>query len=208
MQSLQCLHKPREPAGESSCPACSGLKFLFRKEKTTVISNIGGFRRPAVGRSVVSTRLGIVAANHPLAAAAGVRMLERGGNAVDAAIAANAMNGLLEPASNGIGGDLFVLYNDAKTGRTVGLNASGWSPAGLDADRLRSSGFTTMPDTGIHTVTVPGAVAGWDALRSRLGKLSFAEILAPAIHYAKEGFPVTEIIAQGWADCADRLHKS
>src|SRR6185295_7649788 len=104
-------------------------------------SNTATPRRPLVGRSVVSTRLGIVAANHPLAAAAGVRMLERGGNAIDAAIAANAMNGLLEPASNGIGGDLFVLYNDAKTDKTVGLNASGWSPAGLHADFLRERGF-------------------------------------------------------------------
>jgi gamma-glutamyltranspeptidase/glutathione hydrolase len=161
-----------------------------------------------VGRSVVSTRLGIVAANHPLAAAAGVRMLERGGNAIDAAIAANAMTGLLEPASNGIGGDLFVLYNEAKSGKTVGLNASGWSPGGLHANLLRAKGFTVMPDTGIHTVTVPGAVAGWDALRSRYGTLALAEILAPAIHYAREGFPVTEVVAQGWADCADRLRES
>ena len=161
--------------------------------------------RPAVGRSVVSTTLGIVAANHPLAAAAGVDMLQRGGNAVDAAIAANAMMGLLEPASNGIGGDLFVLYNEAKTGRTFGLNAGGWSPAGVSAELLRASGFEYMPPMGIHTVTVPGAVAGWCALRTRFGSLPLAEILAPAIHYAEEGFPVTEIVAQGWANCAERL---
>lgn len=161
--------------------------------------------RPTVGRSVVSTTLGIVAANHPLAAAAGVDMLQRGGNAVDAAIAANAMMGLLEPASNGIGGDLFVLYNEAKTGRTFGLNAGGWSPARLSAELLRSGGLDYMPPTGIHTVTVPGAVAGWCALRARFGTLPLAEILAPAIHYAEEGFPVTEIVAQGWTNCADRL---
>src|SRR5262245_45252580 len=133
-------------------------------------------RRPFVGRSVVSSTLGIVAANHPLAAAAGVRMLERGGNAADAAIAANATMGLVEPASNGIGGDLFVLYNEARSGKTFGLNASGYAPAGLSAEFLRSKGISTMPSTGIHTVTIPGAVAGWDALRARFGTMPLAEL--------------------------------
>src|SRR5262245_31308050 len=165
-------------------------------------------QRPLVGRSVVSSKLGIVAANHPLAAAAGVNMLERGGNAVDAAIAANAMMGLLEPASNGIGGDLFVLYNEAKTGKTFGLNAGGWAPAGLSADFMRARGFDAMPAAGIHTVTVPGTVAGWDALRRRFGTLSLADLLAPAIHYAEEGFPVTEIVAQGWSNASERLNES
>jgi gamma-glutamyltranspeptidase/glutathione hydrolase len=147
-----------------------------------------------------------VAANQPLAAAAGVDMLQRGGNAVDAAIAANAMMGLLEPASNGIGGDLFVLYNEAKTGKSIGLNASGWAPSGLNAHVLRARGFLDMPPTGIHTVTVPGAVAGWAALRSRFGRLSLADLLAPAIHYAEEGFPVTEIVARGWENCSESLY--
>ena len=164
-------------------------------------------RRPRVGRSVVATQLGIVTANHPLAAAAGVRMLERKGNAIDAALAANAMMGLLEPASNGVGGDLFVLYNEAKTGTTFGLNASGPAPAGLTSDLLRAKGFTEMPATGIHTVTVPGAVAGWDALRTRFGTLPLQEILAPAIHYAEEGFPVTEIVAQGWLNSVEKLRE-
>lgn len=162
-------------------------------------------QRPIVGRSVVMTKSGIVAANHPAAAAAGVRMLDRGGNAIDAAIAANAMMGVVEPASNGIGGDLFVLYNQANTGTTYGLNASGWSPAGQSAAALRARGSIEMPSTGIDTVTVPGAVAGWDALRSRFGTLPLKHLLAPAIHYAEEGFPVTEIVAQGWAHCAERL---
>ena len=168
--------------------------------------NSGESQRPLVGRSVVSTQLGIVAANHPLAAAAGVDMLQRGGNAVDAAIAANAMMGLLEPASNGIGGDLFALYNESKSGKSFGINASGWSPARLNADILRAQGILDMPPTGIHTVTVPGAVAGWDSLRSRFGTLPFADLLAPAIHYAEAGFPVTEIVARGWENCAERLH--
>ena len=129
----------------------------------------GTISRPRVGRSVVSTQLGIVAANHPLAAAAGVDMLQRGGNAVDAAIAANAMMGLVEPASNGIGGDLFVLYNEARTGKTFGLNASGGHPPRSARTSCELKGFLEMPATGIHTVTVPGAVAGWDALRDRFG---------------------------------------
>ena len=166
----------------------------------------GELHRPRVGRSVVSTQLGIVAANHPLAAAAGVNMLERGGKAIDAAIAANAMTGLVEPASNGIGGDLFVLYNEAKTGKSVGLNASGWSPAGLSAEVLRAQRALEMPATGIHTVTVPGAVAGWCALHSRFGVLPFSKLFAPAIHYAEEGFPVTEVVARGWENCAERLY--
>jgi gamma-glutamyltranspeptidase/glutathione hydrolase len=146
-----------------------------------------------------------VAYNHPLATAAGVRMLERGGNAADAAIAANAMMGLVEPASNGIGGDLFVLYHDATSDKTFGLNASGYAPAGMSVEFLRENGFTAMPSGGIHSVTVPGAVAGWDALRSRFGSLSFAELLAPAIAYAEQGFPITEVVAEGWAHCAERL---
>jgi gamma-glutamyltranspeptidase/glutathione hydrolase len=151
--------------------------------------------RPVVGRSVVSTRFGIVAATHPLAARAGVEMLERGGNAVDAAIAANAAIGLMEPAMNGIGGDLFVMYREPKSGTIYALNASGWSPAALSAAYLRSRGLGM---SGIHTVTVPGAVAGWDALRSRFGTKPFSELLTPAIYYAKEGFPLTEVIADGW----------
>jgi gamma-glutamyltranspeptidase/glutathione hydrolase len=136
-----------------------------------------------------------VAATHPLAARAGVEMLERGGNAVDAAIAANAAIGLMEPAMNGIGGDLFVLYQEPKSGTIHGLNASGWSPAALTAKYLLSRGQGL---SGIHTVTVPGAVAGWDALRSRFGTKPFSEILAPAIFYAEQGFPLTEVIADGW----------
>jgi gamma-glutamyltranspeptidase / glutathione hydrolase len=154
--------------------------------------------RPVVGRSVVSTQLGIVAASHPLAARAGVEMLERGGNAVDAAIAANATIGLMEPAMDGIGGDLFVIYYEAKTGKTYGLNSSGWAPSGMTVEFLRSRGQTRMPANGIYSVTVPGAVAGWDALRSRFGTKPFSELLAPAIYYADNGFPLTEVIAAGW----------
>src|SRR5205814_2738562 len=120
-----------------------------------------------VGRSKVATKYGIVAASQPLAAQAGVQILERGGNAVDAAIATNAVMALVEPHYNGIGGDLLAIYYEARTGKLYGLNAAGWAPAGLTPEFLRSKGITRMPGSGIHTVTVPGAVAGWDALRAR-----------------------------------------
>ncbi len=154
---------------------------------------------PMVGRSVVATEFGIVAASQPLAARAGVEMLERGGNAVDAAIAANATIGLMEPTGNGIGGDLFVIYYEAETGRTYGLNSSGWSATGLSAQFLRSRGETRMPRRTIYSVTVPGVVAGWDALRSRFGTKPFSELLAPAIYYAENGFPLSEVIAGAWS---------
>src|SRR5213083_288633 len=112
-----------------------------------------------VGRSKIATKFGIVAASQPLAARAGVQILERGGNAVDAAIATNAVMGLVEPQSNGIGGDVFAIVYEAKTGAIHGLNSCGWAPAGLSAEFLTQQGVTAMPQSGIHTVTVPGAVA-------------------------------------------------
>jgi gamma-glutamyltranspeptidase/glutathione hydrolase len=157
------------------------------------------------GRSRVATTYGIVAASSPLAAQAGVQILESGGNAVDAAIAANAVLGVVEPQSNGIGGDLFAIVYEAKTGRLYGLNASGWTPRALSAATLTSAGVAEMPRTGIHTVTVPGAVAGWESLRARLGTQPFATLLAPAIRYADEGFPVSDVIAAHWATYAAKL---
>ncbi len=162
-------------------------------------------RKPVVGRSVVTTEYGIVAASQPLAARAGVQILERGGNAIDAAIAANATLGLMEPTGNGIGGDLFAIVYWAKTGEILGLNSSGWAPSGLTVELLASKGIETMPQRGIYSVTVPGVVAGWNALRSRLGNLPFSDILAPAIHYAENGFPLSEVIARGWARSQEML---
>jgi gamma-glutamyltranspeptidase/glutathione hydrolase len=153
---------------------------------------------PVVGRSVVATTFGIVAASQPLAARAGVQILERGGNAIDAAIAANSTIGLMEPTGNGIGGDLFILYYEAKTGTVHGLNASGWAPSGLTPELLASKGHKTMPQRGIYSVTVPGVVAGWDAMRTKFGTKPFSELLAPAIYYAENGFPLSERIASGW----------
>jgi gamma-glutamyltranspeptidase/glutathione hydrolase len=157
-------------------------------------------------RSQVMSKQGIVATEHPLASQAGAMILAHGGNAVDAAIAANAVMGLVAPMSNGIGGDLFAIVFEAKTGRIYGLNASGWAPKNLTIDFLKSNnliekdaaGDPIMPKKGIHTVTVPGAVDGWFALQKRFGSKSIADLLAPAIHYADEGFPITEMVAGRW----------
>src|SRR5215212_746022 len=130
-----------------------------------------------VGRSRVATKYGIVAASQPLAARAGVQVLEQGGNAVDAAIAANAVMGLVEPQSNGIGGDLFAIVYEAATGTLHGLNSHGWAPRALTPAVLKSRGLAAMPANGIHTVTVPGCVAGWDALRTRFGSLPMEDLL-------------------------------
>ena len=153
---------------------------------------------PVPGRSVVATRYGIVASSQPLASMAGIQMLEQGGNAVDAAIATNAVVGVTEPTGNGIGGDLFVIAYEAKSGKLSGLNASGWSPKGLTPEFMASQGISEMPHHGIHSVTVPGVVAGWAALRERLGTLPLSTLLAPAIAYAEEGFPVAEVTAGLW----------
>jgi gamma-glutamyltranspeptidase/glutathione hydrolase len=159
-------------------------------------------------RSMVISQYGIVAAEQPLAARAGTAVLERGGNAVDAAVAANAVMGLVAPMMNGIGGDLFAIVYDARAGKVYGLNASGWAPKGLTPEFLRGKGQRWMPSSGIHSVTVPGAVAGWDALLSRFGRKPFAEVLAPAIAAAKAGFPVTEIFADDWVGTADYVGRN
>jgi gamma-glutamyltranspeptidase/glutathione hydrolase len=159
------------------------------------------------GRSMVISRNGIVAAESPLAAQAGARMLERGGNAVDAAIAANAMMGVVAPMMNGIGGDLFVIYYDAKSGKLYGLNASGWAPKGLSIEFLRQQGFTEMPQFGVHAITVPGVVDGWQKLAERFGRKKLGEDLGPAMRTAQEGFPVTELTAGFWDASAELLQK-
>jgi gamma-glutamyltranspeptidase/glutathione hydrolase len=122
-------------------------------------------------------------------------------------VAANAVMGVVAPMANGMGGDLFAIVYEAKTGKLYGLNASGWAPGGLTPEFLRSKGFSTMPQSGIHSVTVPGVVDGWDKLLKRFGRKRLPEVLAPAIRYAEEGFPVTEIFAGYWADRAAKLRR-
>jgi gamma-glutamyltranspeptidase/glutathione hydrolase len=156
-------------------------------------------------RSMVISRDGIVAAESPLAAQAGVKILEHGGNAVDAAIAANAAMGVVAPMMNGIGGDLFVIVYDVKANKLYGLNASGYAPKDLTIDLLRRKGLRDMPQSGIFPVTVPGAVEGWQKLADRFGRKKLAEDLAPAIRLAQDGFPVAELTAAVWATSIDLL---
>ena len=150
------------------------------------------------GRSVVTTQYGIVATSQVSASQAGARILEQGGSAIDAAIAANAVLNVTEPNSNGLGGDLFAIYWEAKTGKLYGLNASGWSPKTLTIEHLHSKGITAMPQDGIDSVTVPGVVDGWSKLHARWGKLPWRQLFQPAIFYAAHGFPVAEIIHAWW----------
>jgi gamma-glutamyltranspeptidase/glutathione hydrolase len=157
------------------------------------------------GRSMVISRNGIVAAESPLAAQAGVRILERGGNAVDAAIATNAMMGVVEPMMNGIGGDLFAIVYDAKANKLYGLNASGWAPKGLTIEYLQKQRIRGMPQQGVNSITVPGAVDGWQKLADKFGRKKLAEDLAAAIRTAQDGFPVPEWTAAYWAAEVDYL---
>jgi gamma-glutamyltranspeptidase / glutathione hydrolase len=161
----------------------------------------------STGRSMVVTRYGIVATSHVQASVAGAQVLERGGSAVDAAIAANAVLGVTEPMMNGIGGDLFAIYWEAKTGKLYGLNASGWAPRGLTIAHIKAEDATEMPLGGIDSVTVPSAVAGWNALHERFGRLAWKDLFQSAIFYAEDGYPVPEIIQSYWSDAADWVAK-
>jgi len=156
-------------------------------------------------RSMVISRSGIVAAESPLAAQAGARILERGGNAVDAAIATNAVMGVVSPMMNGIGGDLFAIVYDAKAKTLYGLNASGWAPKGLTIEYLQKQGLREMPQSGVNAITVPGAVEGWQKLADKFGRKKLGDDLEVAIELAKSGFPVTEWVSVYWATNVDYL---
>jgi len=147
-------------------------------------------------RPLIVTKYGIVSASNFLASLAGAKILEQGGNAVDAAIAANAMTGLTQPFVNGIGGDLFAIMYEAKTGKLYGLNSSGWTPKALTIEALKAKGIEKLDPIGVHSITVPGCVAGWEALRKRFGTKPFSELLASAIFYAEEGFPLSVVSAR------------
>lgn len=154
--------------------------------------------QPFATRSEVIATHGMVATSHPLATQIGLDVLKKGGSAVDAAIAANAALGLMEPVSNGVGGDLFAIVWDAKTKKLYGYNGSGRSPKSLTLKWFQDHAYKAIPPTGPLPVSVPGAVDGWFALHDRFGKLPMKQVLAPTIAYAREGFPVTELIAYYW----------
>ena len=154
---------------------------------------------PDQGRSMIVSKYGIVATPQFLASQAGAKILEAGGNAVDAAIAANAVVGITEPYVNGMGGDLFAIVYIAKTGKLYGLNSSGWTPKALTIEHMKSKGVVDKLDPiGVDAITVPGCVAGWDALRTRFGTMPFTKLLAPATYYAENGFPLAEYNARAW----------
>ncbi|WP_372948939.1 gamma-glutamyltransferase [Mariniphaga sp.] len=158
-------------------------------------------------RSEVIAQNGMACTSQPLATQVALDILKSGGNAIDAAIAANAALGLMEPTGNGIGGDLFAIVWDAKTQKLFGLNASGRSPYELTLDYFKENGYEKIPSHGALSVSVPGCVDGWFELHSKFGKLSMADILEPAINYARNGFPVSELIAHYWQSNSRILQK-
>jgi gamma-glutamyltranspeptidase/glutathione hydrolase len=178
------------------------MNFSIRIAVALLLTSFMSAQDRSNARSMVITRYGIVATSHVQASVAGAEILARGGSAVDAAIAANAVLGVTEPMMNGIGGDLFAIYWEAKTGKLYGLNASGWAPRGLTIAHIKARDATAMPLGGIDSVTVPGAVAGWNALHERFGHLAWKDLFQSAIFYAEDGYPVPEIIASYWNDSA------
>ncbi len=173
--------------------------------------SMAGYDRPGSNpkqsRSVVLGKHGMVATSHPLAAQVGLDVLRADGNAVDAAIAVNAMLGVVEPMSCGIGGDLFAIYWDSKTQKLYGLNASGRSPYRLSRQVFAERQLGRIPVDGPLSWSIPGCVSGWEELQSRFGTRPLSDLLTPAIQTADEGFPVTEVIASYWRGSERQLHK-
>ncbi len=175
------------------------------------LSRATGYDRPSgnphQSRSVVLAKHGMVATSHPLAAQAGLDVLKSGGTAADAAIAVNAMLGVVEPMSCGIGGDLFVIYWDNKTQQLHGVNASGRSPNKLSREIFAEKKLKSIPIEGPLAWSVPGCVSGWEMVHERFGKTPLDKLLAPAIQTAEEGFPVSEVIAGSWRDAEASLRR-
>ena len=178
---------------------CLSVAMLFGGDRIT--------GKKFATRSEVIARHGMAATSHPLATQIALDILKKGGTAVDAAIAANAALGLMEPTGNGIGGDLFAIVWDAKTRKLYGLNASGRSPKSLTLEYFKKHGYKKIPSHGPLPVTVPGCVDGWFELHRKFGRLPMTDILEPAIRYAREGSPVTELIAYYWQRSVPILRK-
>jgi len=181
-----------------SLPALAALVLsaLLVAEAAQAADRVTG--APFATRSEVIARHGMAATSQPLATQIALDILKQGGSAVDAAIAANAALGLMEPTGNGIGGDLFAIVWDAESGQLYGLNASGRSPGSLTLDEFRKRDLEYVPPYGPLPITVPGCVDGWFELHGKFGRLDMEQVLAPAISYAREGFPVSELIAHYW----------
>ena len=184
---------PKGPPTEFEAANGIGDELLERLEQRGIRADpYRAGRTPSMGRN------GMVATSSVLASQAGLDALRRGGSAMDAAIAAAAVLGVVEPMSTGIGGDVFFLYYEKKTGKIYGLNGSGHSPRGLSRAHFAEKQLEKVPDTGWEAVTVPGAVDAWAEGVARFGRRPLAELLQPAIEYAEQGFPVAEIVAQQW----------
>jgi gamma-glutamyltranspeptidase/glutathione hydrolase len=158
-------------------------------------------------RSEVIAQNGMAATSHPLTTQIALDILKKGGNAIDAAIAANAAIGLMEPTGNGMGGDIFAIVWDAKSGQLYGLNGSGRSPKNLSLEYFKENGYESIPSHGPLPVSVPGTVDGWFELHKKFGSMKMKDILQPAINYAESGFPVTELIAYYWQRSAAFMNK-
>src|SRR5947208_17190630 len=181
------------------------MKKFFLFLYACIITNIAFNQDRLTGksfatRSEVIAQHGMACTSHPLATQAAIDILKKGGTAIDAAIAANAVLGVVEPEMNGIGGDLFAIVYDAKTKKLYGLNASGRSPYTLTRDEFKKRGLTSIPTEGPLSVSVPGCVDGWFELNKKFGKLSMQQILSPAIDYARNGFPLADEAAFYWGD--------
>jgi gamma-glutamyltranspeptidase/glutathione hydrolase len=163
-------------------------------------------RKPTMaGRSPVYAPNGMAATSQPLATSAALAVLERGGNAIDAAVTAAAVLSVVEPMMTGIGGDMFAIVWSAKEKRLIGLNASGRAGSLMTREEMIRRGHERMPNRGAETITVPGAVAGWQALLKKYGTMTLAQVVEPAIKYADEGFPLTPVIAGDWAGTRNKL---
>jgi gamma-glutamyltranspeptidase/glutathione hydrolase len=171
---------------------------MFRSDESVTAHEKGARRPDPGGRSTVYGRKGAVACEHPAAALAGIRVLGAGGTAADACVAMAACMAVLAPMQTGMGGDAFLLFFEADTGRVLGADGSGRAPQGATAQGLRASGVTEMPERGGLTVTVPGAVRLWEDTAGSLGNLPLERLLEPALELAEEGFPVAEVVARYW----------
>jgi gamma-glutamyltranspeptidase / glutathione hydrolase len=184
------------------------IALLTTSAMTILSAQLPGDRpagNPRGTRSPVLARNGVIATSQPLASAAGLQVMQEGGNAIDAAVTAAAVLAVVEPTMTGIGGDVFALVYDAKTKQLRALNSSGRAGAKADADMLLAKGETDMPGAGVYTVTVPGALAGWAELLEKHGTISLARALQPAIRYARDGYPVAEMVADEWEGGARKM---